>query len=231
MLQGMTTDRVKFSFCCSWQLPPCSRFSVSSFRLDIATAMSRGSFTQAQTCQVGAPAWLLILGSNEGAYSCKSPHSKAYCLFQIPTSGSVSSSGSSGATWGIAKPASAGIRWWARHLDEGEAGLKKLRFGSSDWKWGLGLSHRPEGMTLICLMTFARHLLVLDEASQAVIGTYRVLTPAAQAQRVGGTYSDTEFDLTRLRSLRSRMVELGRSCVHPRPSPWGCHHGICGGAG
>ena len=33
--------------------------------------------------------------------------------------------------------------------------------------------------------------------------------------RVGSTYSDTEFDLTRLRALRERMVELGRSCVHP----------------
>jgi putative hemolysin len=32
---------------------------------------------------------------------------------------------------------------------------------------------------------------------------------------VGSTYSDLEFDLTRLRSLRERMVELGRSCVHP----------------
>ena len=41
-----------------------------------------------------------------------------------------------------------------------------------------------------------------------------MLTPA-QARRVGSTYSDTEFDLTRLRRLRERMVELGRSCVHP----------------
>jgi putative hemolysin len=46
-----------------------------------------------------------------------------------------------------------------------------------------------------------------------VVGTYRVLTPA-QAKRVGSTYSDTEFDLTRLRHVRERMVELGRSCVH-----------------
>jgi putative hemolysin len=61
---------------------------------------------------------------------------------------------------------------------------------------------------------FCEHLLVRDTATQEVIGTYRVLTPA-QAKRVGSTYSDTEFDLTRLRSLRSRMVELGRSCVHP----------------
>jgi putative hemolysin len=61
---------------------------------------------------------------------------------------------------------------------------------------------------------FCEHLLVRDTATQEVVGTYRVLTPA-QAKRIGSTYSDTEFDLTRLRSLRERMVETGRSCVHP----------------
>jgi len=55
---------------------------------------------------------------------------------------------------------------------------------------------------------------VRDEEARCVIGTYRVLTPT-QALRVGSTYSDTEFDLTRLRGLRERMVELGCSCVHP----------------
>jgi putative hemolysin len=62
------------------------------------------------------------------------------------------------------------------------------------------------------------HLLVRAGGSARepgpVIGTYRVLTPAA-ARRVGGLYSDTEFDLTRLRPLRGKLVELGRSCVHP----------------
>lgn len=53
-----------------------------------------------------------------------------------------------------------------------------------------------------------------DLETGAVVGTYRVLTPA-QAARVGCTYTDTEFDLRRLRHLRARMVELGRSCVHP----------------
>jgi putative hemolysin len=61
---------------------------------------------------------------------------------------------------------------------------------------------------------YCEHVLVRDVATSRVIGTYRVLTPA-QAKRVGSTYSDTEFDLTRLRFLRERMVELGRSCVHP----------------
>ena len=64
---------------------------------------------------------------------------------------------------------------------------------------------------------YCEHLLVrsLDSDGEAgpVIGTYRVLTPA-EARRVDGLYSETEFDLTRLRPLRSAMVELGRSCVH-----------------
>ena len=61
---------------------------------------------------------------------------------------------------------------------------------------------------------YCEHLLVRDTETRAVIGTYRVLTPA-QALRAGGLYSDTEFDLARLAHLRGRMVELGRSCVHP----------------
>jgi putative hemolysin len=61
---------------------------------------------------------------------------------------------------------------------------------------------------------YCEHLLVRDSATRQVIGTYRLLTPA-QAKRVGSFYSDTEFDLTRLRMLRDKMVELGRSCVHP----------------
>jgi putative hemolysin len=65
---------------------------------------------------------------------------------------------------------------------------------------------------------YCEHLLLRATAMNGeagrVIGTYRVLTPAA-ARRVGGLYSETEFDLTRLRPLRAKMVELGRACVHP----------------
>jgi len=58
------------------------------------------------------------------------------------------------------------------------------------------------------------HLVAVDRASDQVVGTYRLLMPAA-ARRLGGLYTDSEFDLTRLEALRPRMVELGRSCVHP----------------
>ena len=58
------------------------------------------------------------------------------------------------------------------------------------------------------------HLIVREGPRGAVVGTYRVLVPA-QAARMGGTYTDTECDLVRLRNLRPGMVEFGRSCVHP----------------
>ena len=38
--------------------------------------------------------------------------------------------------------------------------------------------------------------------------------PPENARQVG-YYSENEFDLTRLQHLRSRLVEIGRSCVHP----------------
>lgn len=57
------------------------------------------------------------------------------------------------------------------------------------------------------------HLIVRDLASGRVVGTYRILSPEA-ARRVGSYYSENEFCLTRLEHLRSRMVEVGRSCVH-----------------
>jgi len=60
---------------------------------------------------------------------------------------------------------------------------------------------------------YCEHLIVRDLHTAQVVGTYRLLTPV-QAKRVGCFYTDTEFDLTRLRSQRDSMVELGRSCVH-----------------
>ncbi len=62
--------------------------------------------------------------------------------------------------------------------------------------------------------SYCEHLIVRDEGSGEVVGTYRILT-GHQARRLGGFYSDEEFDLTRLRHLADRTVEIGRSCVHP----------------
>jgi putative hemolysin len=58
------------------------------------------------------------------------------------------------------------------------------------------------------------HLIVRDDATGAVVGTYRLMPPSA-AERTGRRYGDAEFDLSRLRPLRDQLVEAGRSCVHP----------------
>ena len=79
---------------------------------------------------------------------------------------------------------------------------------------GARLATRVPGHDVDLFDEHCEHLLVRTAATRQVIGTYRVLTPG-QAARIGGFYSDTEFDLWRLRALRGRMVELGRSCVHP----------------
>lgn len=102
---------------------------------------------------------------------------------------------------------------WARHADEVRQ-AQRLRYQVFADEMGARLNTPVPGHDIDLFDNYCEHLLVRDAASQEVVGTYRVLTPA-QARRVGGTYSDTEFDLVRLRGLRERMVELGRSCVHP----------------
>lgn len=101
---------------------------------------------------------------------------------------------------------------WARHLDEVRE-AQRLRFDVFAGEMGATLPKSVPGHDVDLFDDYCEHLLVRDSATRQVIGTYRVLTPV-QAKRVGSTYSDTEFDLTRLRTLRDRMVELGRSCVH-----------------
>lgn len=101
---------------------------------------------------------------------------------------------------------------WARHQDEVRQ-AQRLRYQVFAQEMGARLEAWIPGHDIDLFDDFCEHLLVRDIQTNEVIGTYRALTPA-QALRVGSTYSDTEFDLTRLRGLRERMVELGRSCVH-----------------
>jgi putative hemolysin len=109
---------------------------------------------------------------------------------------------------------------WARHEDEVRE-AQRLRYQVFVHEMGARLSPpagAPAGHDIDMFDAFCEHLLVraleADGLPGPVIGTYRVLTPLA-AKRAGGLYSETEFDLTRLRALRPHMVELGRSCVHP----------------
>ncbi|WPB58702.1 GNAT family N-acetyltransferase [Xylophilus sp. GOD-11R] len=101
---------------------------------------------------------------------------------------------------------------WARHLDEVRE-AQRLRHSVFVGEMGARVEASIPGHDLDLFDDYCEHLLVRAGAGGPVVGTYRVLTPA-QARRAGSFYSDTEFDLVRLRSVRDRMVELGRSCVH-----------------
>ena len=62
------------------------------------------------------------------------------------------------------------------------------------------------------------HLLLIDPhrdpaGHDHVVGAYRLLPDDRIGQ--GQFYSEAEFDLTPLRAGRRRLLELGRSCVHP----------------
>ena len=101
---------------------------------------------------------------------------------------------------------------WARHQDQVRE-AQRLRYEIFAREMGARLKETIPGHDIDLFDDFCEHLLVRDQVSGQVVGTYRVLTPA-QSLRIGSTYSDLEFDLTRLRAYRERMVELGRSCVH-----------------
>lgn len=58
------------------------------------------------------------------------------------------------------------------------------------------------------------HMLVSDDSIGAVVGVYRLLR-GDQAERLGQFYSEDEYDLTPLRQSGRKLLELGRSCLHP----------------
>jgi putative hemolysin len=62
---------------------------------------------------------------------------------------------------------------------------------------------------------FCEHLIVRDQPTGQVIGTYRLLTPE-RAQRLGTYIAEREFDISQFAPVRETLAELGRACVHPR---------------
>ena len=91
---------------------------------------------------------------------------------------------------------------------------QKLRYRVFADEMGARLNVAEAGVDSDIFDPFCQHLLVRDENTNEVVGTYRILD-SMQAKKIGGFYSDDEFDLTRLNHLRDSTVEVGRSCVHP----------------
>ena len=101
---------------------------------------------------------------------------------------------------------------WASNASEIRE-AQRLRYKVFAEEMGANLPANPEGLDIDEFDTYCDHLLIRDQDSLKVVGTYRVLPPH-KAEEIGRLYSDSEFDLSRLNHLRPKLVELGRSCVH-----------------
>ncbi|MFZ5757745.1 MAG: GNAT family N-acetyltransferase [Pseudomonadota bacterium] len=61
---------------------------------------------------------------------------------------------------------------------------------------------------------YCRHLVVKDVLTGQVVGYTRILTDE-RARKAGGWYSAGEFSLDMVNGLEGRVLEIGRTCVHP----------------
>jgi len=61
---------------------------------------------------------------------------------------------------------------------------------------------------------FCRHLLVRESTGRRLVASTRILTDS-QARRLGRWYSSAEFELGTILHLPGRILEIGRTCVHP----------------
>lgn len=101
---------------------------------------------------------------------------------------------------------------WASNASEIKE-AQRLRYKVFAEEMGAKLPPHPENLDVDEFDAYCDHLLIRDQETLKVVGTYRVLPPH-KALEIGRLYSDSEFDLSRLNHLRPKMVELGRSCVH-----------------
>ncbi|WP_300007622.1 GNAT family N-acyltransferase [Pseudonocardia sp.] len=75
--------------------------------------------------------------------------------------------------------------------------------------------HSPEpGLDVDRFDAFCDHLVVREDVTGEIVGTYRMLPPE-RARAAGALYAEGEFAIDALDPLRGSLVETGRSCVHP----------------
>lgn len=101
----------------------------------------------------------------------------------------------------------------ARTEDDVRA-AQRLRHDVFAGEMGALLASTETGLDADAFDAYCDHLLVREELSGQVVGTYRLLPPE-RAAVAGRLYSESEFDLSPLAAIRPGLVEVGRSCVHP----------------
>lgn len=72
----------------------------------------------------------------------------------------------------------------------------------------------PTGFDIDEYDKYCKHLNVYDVSTGMVVATTRLLSDE-NIKHTGGFYSEKEFDLTRVKKISGRKLEVGRTCVHP----------------
>lgn len=91
---------------------------------------------------------------------------------------------------------------------------QRLRAKVFGEEYGIEFDH-PEGLDCDRLDDYCEHLNVYDMANEGrLVATTRLLS-SEQARLAGGFYSGHEFDMDSVERLPGRVLELGRTCVHP----------------
>lgn len=101
----------------------------------------------------------------------------------------------------------------AREIDAAQA----LRYRVFHEEMGAALDGGVAGRDIDAFDAACDHLVILDHEAApggAVVGTYRLMR-RAMADRCGGFYTSTEFDIAPLLDHPGEVLELGRSCVNP----------------
>lgn len=89
-----------------------------------------------------------------------------------------------------------------------------LRYRVFTEEFGARLQGAEEQLDRDLYDPHCHHLLVRERDSGEVVGCTRILTDQ-RARDAGGFYSASEFDLGNIATLPGRIMEVGRTCVHP----------------
>lgn len=89
-----------------------------------------------------------------------------------------------------------------------------LRYRVFGEELGATLRQGHAGLDVDDFDAHCNHLLVRDAKSGVVVGCTRLLN-GGDARRIGGFYSEHEFDLGAIARLPGRLLEVGRTCIAP----------------
>ncbi len=92
----------------------------------------------------------------------------------------------------------------------------KLRFDVFNLEQGKGLDDaHSDGLDSDHFDDISLQLIVIYKPENRVVGTYRILPGPAVIEAGMGFYSESEFKINHLDKIAPKIMEVGRSCVHP----------------